>query len=178
MKTLELSQGLTAVVDDDDYAWASQYKWTALVRPTTSYAYRTLIRAGRPTTQGLHRALLRLEDPAVHVDHINGDGLDNRRANLRIATIAENNRNQRPGRRNRSGFKGVYFRPDRGRWVARIFAEGQVHSLGHYDSAVDAAHAYDAAAKELHGEFAYLNFPLHPQYSSQPQNDQTEGQAA
>lgn len=90
------------------------------------------------------------------VDHINGNGLDNRRCNLRVCSHGENMRNRTMNRNNRSGYKGVYFDPDKnGRpWRAQIRANGRKHSLGRFDTAEQAYEAYQKAAERLHGEFA------------------------
>jgi hypothetical protein len=93
-------------------------------------------------------------------DHINGDGLDNRRTNLRQATPTQNNANCGIRGHNTSGYKGVSLRPDRGnRWRATIRIHGLQYFLGLFDDVEDAARAYDAAALELFGDFARLNFP-------------------
>jgi hypothetical protein len=123
-----------------------------------------------PLTQGfvalvddvlMHRALLAVAGP---VDHTNGDGLDNRRANLRAATCTENARNVRVHRDNLAGWKGVSKAPPRvrARWRARIWVDGRELRLGYFDDPEAAARAYDAAAREYFGAFAALNFPDNP----------------
>jgi len=94
------------------------------------------------------------------VDHRSRDVRDNRRRNLRPATSAQNARNRSIGSTNKSGFKGVSLRKDRGTWLAAIGFEGRVLKLGTFAAAEDAARAYDAAALRLFGEFAVLNFPV------------------
>lgn len=108
----------------------------------------------------MHRLLLGLDltDAAVHVDHASGDRLDNRRVNLRPCTHAENQRNQGPSSRNASGYKGVSLYKRDGTYRASIAAHGRRRHLGYYSNPVEAARAYDAAARELHGEFARTNF--------------------
>lgn len=102
----------------------------------------------------LHRMIANCPE-GYFVDHINGNGLDNRRSNLRICTHAENMRNRRIHRNNKSGYKGVYFDPSRGgRWRAQIRAKGKKHCLGSFDSPESAYKAYLAASKALHGSFA------------------------
>jgi hypothetical protein len=105
----------------------------------------------------MHRLIL---DPGTaEVDHINGDTLDNRRCNLRLATHAQNMCNNRMRSHNTSGYRGVFWYAERRKWGALIVARRKRKFLGLYADAVDAARAYDAAAIELHGEFASLNFP-------------------
>lgn len=93
------------------------------------------------------------EWPTKHLDHINGDPLDNRLANLREATDAENNCNRGPTKKNKAGIKGVWWRYDRSKWCAQIRVNGKSRHLGHFDSAEDAHAAYVSAAKVLHGKF-------------------------
>ncbi len=92
------------------------------------------------------------------IDHINRNGLDNRRANLRFATIAQNAQNSRM-RKNRSGYKGVWFAKDKGRFRAAIWYNNKRIYLGYFNSPISAAKAYDEAARKYHKEFAVLNFP-------------------
>ena len=103
----------------------------------------------------LHRILLGF--PAEESDHVNGDGLDNRRCNLRAATHSQNNCNKPAQSRNTSGYKGVSQRKDTGRWDARVTMQGRQVCLGSFDTPEKAAEAYDKAALELQGEFARPN---------------------
>jgi len=107
----------------------------------------------------MHRVILDAP-PAVEVDHINRNGLDNRRANLRLATRAENTRNAKLSRRNTSGFRGVSFDHFSGRWLAIVKSDGKTYRLGAFATPEEAAFAYDFAAAALHGEFASTNFSL------------------
>lgn len=104
----------------------------------------------------MERVLDRTLEAGEVVDHINGNGLDNRRSNLRVATIAQNNMNRGPGSSNTSGHKGVYWRPDKRKWSAEIVAYGEKRRLGYFNNLEDACEAYREAAKEMHGEFARL----------------------
>ena len=93
-------------------------------------------------------------------DHINGDGLDNRKQNLRICTHAENLRNRRLGKNNTSGYKGVSWHKLHKLWYAHISHNKKLMSLGYFKDKEEAAKAYDRKAIELFGEFAKLNFPI------------------
>ncbi len=93
------------------------------------------------------------------IDHRDGNGLNNQRHNLRPATTAQNSRNRGRCRNNTSGYKGVtWYKPQR-KWLASISIDGRRKHLGYFASKLDAALAYDAAAREYHGDFARLNFP-------------------
>ena len=105
----------------------------------------------------MHRAVIKVADD-MYVDHINHNGLDNRKANLRPATAAQNAWNaDKP--KGRSGYKGVSFNKRLGLWLVTITCCGERQYLGCYRDKHQAAKAYDEAAKKYHGEFASLNFP-------------------
>jgi hypothetical protein len=91
------------------------------------------------------------------IDHRNCDGLDNRRSNLRFATHAQNTLNRRKKKNAVSQFRGVWFY--KGKWGSQISSQGKRMFLGRFDNEIDAAKAYDEAARKYHGEFARLNFP-------------------
>lgn len=157
-REIPLTQGKVALVDDEDAELVLAHRWCASKDRTTFYA----MRASGSRSDGT-RKITRLHTFLTGwplVDHINGNGLDNRRANLRPASHSENLRNQRLSRANTSGYKGVVWHRASKRWHARIKLNGRTISLKYHATPEDAAHAYDAAAVELHGEFARLNFPL------------------
>lgn len=153
-----LSQGLVALIDAADAEAVLAHKWSAERDGKTFYAMRNV----RQPTGGWRKIKLHAYLTGHRLtDHINGDGLDNRRANLRMATQAENLRNRGLPANNTSGFKGVSFRRQRGRgWKSTIGLNGKRIHLGLFSTPEAAARAYDAAARELFGEFAWLNFPL------------------
>ena len=154
MKKIQLTQGKAALVDDADFAELSAHRWHAVRgRKGTFYAARDDFASGARRHIYMHRAILGV-DAALQVDHANGDGLDNRRSNLRSASRAQNQQNQ--GRRadNSSGFKGVCWHAQRGKWYARIGCNGVTRSLGLFDSPELAHDAYCRAASVAHGQFA------------------------
>jgi hypothetical protein len=158
-RRITLTQGKYAIVDPDDYLRLSRYKWYAAKYEHTFYAVRNShfeFSRGRIKVK-MHRDII--HPPAGFiVDHINHNGLDNRKANLRPATLAQNARNSRR-RRNRSGYKGVCFYQGRNKYRAIIWHNYKRIHLGYFDSKIAAARAYDTAAKKYHKEFAHLNFP-------------------
>lgn len=157
MREIPLTKGLFAVVDDDDFELVSRYRWCAQGVSGPVYAARNDASRPKRTTMFMHRFLLGAPH-GFDVDHINGDGLDNRRANIRICSHSENMRNQRLSTRNTSGYKGVTFDRDRGAWAAYIVVSGVLLHLGRFRSAEDAARAYDRSAHLHFGEFVLPNF--------------------
>lgn len=166
MKTIALTRGHVAFVDDNDYDLVSQFKWQARVDHykdgTISgvYAYRRIRKpSGVWSHELLHRFLLQVADPKMKVDHQNRNGLDCQRLNLRVCTTSQNGGNSKKQRNNTSGFKGVCWHKGSQRWHSRIEIDGRKIYLGEFRNAEDAAHAYDVAALEHFGDFALLNFP-------------------
>jgi hypothetical protein len=159
-RKIPLTQGRFAIVDPQDYPRLSRYKWR-LCRTkgkNVLYAERSVrLPGGRYSRILMHRQLIKAPEGYV-IDHINGNGLDNRRANLRLATVAQNAWNSRK-RNPRSGYKGVCFASDKCMWRAAIVCHGRRIHLGYFHSKIDAAKAYDSAAKKYYGEFAKPNFP-------------------
>lgn len=157
VKEIPLTQGKVALVDDEDYEYATRFKWVAHRAWGTWYCERTTTINGRDVSFKLHRVLMNAPK-GLEVDHRNGDGLDNRRQNLRLATRIQNGFNRRKPKNNTSGYKGVTSAYG-GKWEASVSANKIRHHLGVHLTPEDAARAYDRAAKQLHGEFARLNFP-------------------
>ena len=153
---IPLTQGYVAIVDSEDAEAVLAFRWHARPCARGVYAGRNTRRPdGRRAPQLLHTFLTGWS----YVDHRNGDGLDNRRANLRETTRAENMRNRRRNLNSTSGYKGVGWHKVAQKWWASIQADGRRRHIGLYPTAEEAALAYDAAARDLHGEYATLNFP-------------------
>lgn len=154
MKTLLLASGpMVALVDDEDHERLSAYHWIPFRSRGIWYAARMV---GRCKKVFLHHEVMP-PPPDLICDHINGNGLDNRRENLRLCTQAQNVYNR--GRRKKSRRRFVGVQPSRGKWYATIGHMNKMVYLGMFSNEVEAAKAYDAAALRLRGEFARLNFP-------------------
>jgi len=115
------------------------------------------VRADGNTKTSMHREIMNAPK-GLDVDHIDGNGLNNRKSNLRLCTHAENVHNSRPMRNGSSKYKGVCWHKTYKKWYSSIGKTGKRFYLGRFDNEIDAALAYDKKAKELFGEFAYLNF--------------------
>lgn len=153
MKEINLSQGQVALVDDEEFESLNQYKWSAMNRGNTFYAKRTIIVDGKQKSVLLHCAIMN----GKGVDHIDHDGLNNQKSNLRICTQSENLMNQRKQKNRSSIYKGVFFLKRTKRWGATIQINGKHKHLGYFASETEAAKAYNAKAIELFCEFANLN---------------------
>ncbi|MGB7582952.1 MAG: AP2 domain-containing protein [Sedimentisphaerales bacterium] len=158
-RRIYLGEGEWTILDQQDYYRLGNFKWWLKGFKTKCYAFRTS-KLGPMKTRfvSLHREIMNPPKGLV-VDHRNGDGLDNRRANLRLATHSQNMIN-RPKTKSKttSKFVGVNFDKSRNKWAAKIHYENKKIWLGRFDSEIDAAKAYDEAAIKYHGEFARLNF--------------------
>lgn len=153
-KRIELTKGQYTLVDDDLYDYLNQWSWNATLQNGTWYARRTDVGPARKQIK-MHRLITNAPD-GMFVDHINGNGLDNRRSNLRICTREENGRNRKLYINSTTGFKGVQFRGEK-KYRARVSFDGRRIHLGYFETAIDAAKAYNAAAIKYHGDFARLN---------------------
>jgi hypothetical protein len=152
MKSIPLSRSMIAHVSDCDYVRLSRYSWVAHESKKGRFYARARINGRRVYMHCLimgHRG----------VDHKNKVTLDNRRSNLRKAGQSNNMANACRPITNTSGFKGVTWHALRGRWAAQIMVNKRNHYLGLFSDLIKAARAYDRAAIEKFGEFAYLNFP-------------------
>ncbi len=166
-----LTQGKYAIVDADDYQRLSKYKWRICGDGRwTHYATRGIKRGGKWRNIRMHREIIKVPEGMV-IDHINGNGLDNRKVNLRAATIAENGWNSRK-RKSKSKYRGVWWQKQLKKWRVEIWFNGNRKHIGYFENVREAAKAYDRAARKYHGQFAALNFkqskgrPYLPVYSS------------
>lgn len=165
VREIFLTQGKSTLVDDEDYEYLKDFSWITLKQervyvPTAFYAARTFAVPGGRKMVMMHRVILGVDHlnwKETPVDHEDGNGLNNQRYNLRLATLTYNqgNKNKYYGT---SQFKGVSWYPAKEKWVAKIGTKtGQLH-LGYYIDEEEAARAYDAAAIHYFGEFASTNF--------------------
>lgn len=170
MKLLSLTNGKVAILDDKDYVRASKFKWYAsktkkngqwyakrgqwVGEPTDGIGKNA--KYGRTITIWLHRFVTRAVS-GIAIDHKNGNTLDNRRSNLRLASSAQNQMNREKSEGKSSQFKGVYWDTGRSKWSARIKKDGKVTFLGRFDDEIEAAEKYNESAKVFFGTFALLN---------------------
>jgi hypothetical protein len=157
-----LSRGKYAIVDPADFYRLREYKWFVSVGINNKF-YAARWAPNRNGKRGksirMHREVANTPD-GLECDHINGNSLDNRKANLRSATHLQNCWNARKSSQSGSSkYKGVTFHKMRQEWLAQICVDGQRISLGRFKDEKKAAKAYDKAAKKHFGEFAALNFP-------------------
>jgi hypothetical protein len=153
VREIPLSKGQVALVDDEDYEMLTGMGvWYAMKTRNCYYAVRKGERRHgvQPPTILMHVVIMGQKG----IDHINGDGTDNRRSNLRPCNHAQNMQNSRLARDNTSGHKGVYFDGRRNKWFAKINAFGKSYYLGQYDRFEDAVAAREEAALKYHGAFA------------------------
>ena len=167
MKKIKLNKGLVALVDDEDYEKVSRFTWCAHLEGNRKqpYAVTSILQEnGRYKQFRMHRMVMEVYDPKIIVDHKNGNTLDNRRKNLRLASFADNSRNQtKLVSTNTSGFRGVSYYKVRSHlknpWGARIKKDGILRHLGYFEKSEDAAKAFDIMAKKLFKGFhGRLNF--------------------
>ena len=145
MKKIELTQGKTTLVDDEDYEMLSKFKWHAIKQRNTYYASRALLeKQPRPAKIGMHRELMKLEltsNPDKQVDHIDGDGLNNQKLNLRLVTKRGNQQNNHIKKTSR--FCGVYWNKASGKWHVQIKINGKVRYIGQFIDENLAAKEYE-----------------------------------
>lgn len=157
MKEIQLTKGKVALVDDEDFEYLNQWKWQANKNGNKFYAVTSLLINGKYKTTFMHRLITNNKNAKMHTDHINGDGLDNRKINLRICTHSQNLMNRGTQANNKTGYKGVSYDKRINKFKATISINGINKNLGSYINPYDAARAYNQAAQKYHGEYAQLN---------------------
>lgn len=161
-----------ALVDDTDFEELNKYNWTCIGDEKRLYAYTTLKINHKIKRVAMHRFIMRVSNPCNYIDHIDHNGLNNQRINLRKCNNSQNQMNKRP--RGTSKYLGVYWHTLKKKylckknnikktyisfaWLAHISINGKTHHLGRFDSEIEAAKTYDEAAKRFHKDFANLNF--------------------
>ena len=155
---INLSQGKIAFIDEEDWKRTNQHKWCAQKSYNTFYAISNLYEndesGERIKILKMHRFILNAK-PGQIIDHINRNGLDNRKSNLRLATNSQNQMNKELFKRTKSGYRGVF--PQNGKWRVFISINRKRHNLGYFSTKEEAAQVYNQVAKKHHGEFAIFN---------------------
>jgi hypothetical protein len=154
MKEIQLTQGMIALVDDEDFECLNKFKWVVYNKSNRNTCYA--MRRHGTTSVLLHREILNIL-PGIDVDHKDGNGLNNQKSNLRICTTTQNQMNAMLRKDSTSGFKGVSWKKDRNKWAAQIQINKKRKCLGYFPTKEEAAVKYNQVASELYGEFARLN---------------------
>ena len=159
MKKIFLTQNKIALVDDEDFEWLSENKW--YYHSSDGYAARKSRRVGGKQKIIYMRVEILKPRKGFQCDHVDLNKLNNCRSNLREATHAQNKHNQKRQRNNTSGYKGVTIQKRTGKFISTLYINNEMIRLGYFDTAEDAALAYDEAAVKYHEEFARTNFHVH-----------------
>lgn len=157
MAIIELTSGFQALVDDEDLSRLQKFTWSYTKQPGSLTGYAQTWDSDRKRMLRMHRVVLGLMTKATcrdHIDHVNRNGLDNRKSNLRLATPSQNHANEGLRSTNTSGFKGVTFDRSRNLWMAKITFRAKTVNLGRFRTPEEAHDAYMAKARELFGDFA------------------------
>jgi len=156
MKLIPLNKNKYAIIDDEDYETLSRYSWSVIcTKKGKEYAVRWI----PGSIKFMHREILNAPTNRI-VDHKDGNGLNNQKGNIRICTYSQNNASARKRTGCASIYKGVEWSRSKRKWRSRIgVSKGRKVHIGYFSNERDAAIAYDKKAKEVYGEFAYINFP-------------------
>jgi hypothetical protein len=159
-RKIYLGENEWTIVDPMDYYWLRKYNWYLGGNGKNYYAFTNIKTCpGKTKIVGMHRLIINPPEYLL-VDHRNNNTLDNRHANLRLATHSQNACNRpKISSKTSSRYIGVYFEKRTGRWTSKIRVNGKRLWLGRFKDELDAALAYDKAARQYHKEFARLNFP-------------------
>lgn len=154
-RLIRLTRGMFAIVDEDDYEKLNQYEWSAVKGCNTYYARAAIYINNKQKSFAMHQIIMGISE--LDIDHKNRNGLHNYKSNLRFCNRSQNIRNAKTMKKCVSTYKGVDTHQNKFR--SRIYFNNKSISIGYYNNEIDAAIAYDQKAKELYGEFAWLNFP-------------------
>ena len=159
MKEIPLTRGKVALVDDADFEWLNQTKWHARKNKNGNWYASGYLKKGKGDYKSIlmHREILRLTDPKIQGEHKDGNGLNNQRGNLRLATNQQNSMNTKKKKNAASKYKGVSWAKTNSKWVAKIRLNGTLMHLGYFKNEIAAAYAYNNAAIMYFGEFANIN---------------------
>ncbi len=155
-RRVPLTKNRYALVDPEDYERVMTYLWCAYRSKEVWYAHRDIIKG--TAYRNMHRFILG-DFSSEEIDHIDNNGLNNQKKNLRSCTTSQNAMHRGPSKRNKSGYKGVSWCIARQKWIVQIHTGKKNNYVGAYDSKIYAAVIYDEVAQEAYGDFAYLNFP-------------------
>lgn len=157
MKKIELTKGYFALVDNKDFEYLNKWSWHAKVAKRTVYARRDFKKNKKKLNIWMHREILKLTDRDQNVDHIDSNGLNNQKNNLRVCTNSQNSQNMRKHSDNLSGYKGVHFMKSHKLWVAQLTFNYKRVLFSYHKTKEEAALAYNQAALKYHGPYAKLN---------------------
>lgn len=165
MREIILTKGKVALIDDADHEFLSQWNWCAYVNRSGNWYARCSLYLGggrknsKRKTLHMHRLLLGLpDDPKIRTDHIDGNGLNNQRHNLRPATPTQNGANMRSRKNSASKYVGVSWKKGLNKWQAEVKHGKERYYAGVFHNEEEAAKARDIVAKKIYGEYAHLNF--------------------
>ena len=162
MKLLPLTKDKFALVDDDDYYWLSQWNWFAVEIKNIWYARRSkkkgVLRSNEKYEIYLHRIVMKCSNINFVIDHLDKNGLNNQKENLRICTKSENNKHTSSHKNSSSQYLGVSYDKNRNKWSANLMNNGKRILFKRYNTEIEAAKAYDITAKTQFGVYANLNF--------------------
>lgn len=157
MKKIKLTQGKFALVDNEDFEYLNQWKWHFVYDGYNGYAYRNVHKINNKRTSiTMHRVLMKAKKGQI-IDHINHNGLDNRKANLRYCNLSQNAANRKHNKRGTSKYLGVHYRKKENKWIAAIKHNGKSIHIAYCPTEREAALLYNKAAIKYHGQFANLN---------------------
>lgn len=161
MKLIQLTHGRFARVDDEDYDTLIKFKWYPIKRGNTFYAERRKTKNDNHVSTKMHRLIMNITNSKKHIDHIDRDGLNNQKANLRECDRSQNMCNRNSSKNSTSKYLGVNIHKSTQKWHSQIRNGNKYIYLGLFEKEEDAAIAYNEAAQKYHGEFANLNIIPH-----------------